>query len=410
VTAATNPPETHSHAEVTAFATIGAISLAHLLNDMMQSLLPAIYPVLKESFSLDFTQIGIITLAFNVTASLLQPAVGLYTDRHPKPFSLTIGMGLTLCGLLALASAPTYPLLVAGAALVGLGSAVFHPESSRVVRLASGGRYGFAQSFFQVGGNIGSSIGPLLAALIVVPYGQSSVAWFSVAALLGMIVLFNVGIWYRNRLPLPPQAAKRAVVGGVELPVGRVVAALVVLAVLVFSKFLYMASLTTFYTFYMIERFGVDVQTSQILLFVFLAAVAAGTFVGGPIGDRYGRKVVIWVSILGALPFTLLLPYANLFWTVALTIVIGVVLSSAFSAIVVMGHALLPGRIGMVSGLFFGFAFGMSGIGAAALGVLADHTSIEFVYKVCSFLPAIGLVTVFLPNIGASPKRPAANG
>ncbi|HET7717568.1 MAG TPA: MFS transporter [Bauldia sp.] len=391
--------------ETTAVATLAAISLAHFLNDMIQSLLSAIYPVLKASFALDFTQIGIITLAFNITASLLQPVVGLYTDRYPKPFSLTIGMGLTLCGLLVLAAAPTYPVLVGGAAMVGLGSAVFHPESSRVARLASGGRYGLAQAVFQVGGNVGSAIGPLLAALIVVPYGQSSIAWFSAAALLGMIVLFNVGTWYRQRLPVPPPPARRAVVGGVELPHGRVAAALLVLAVLVFSKFLYMACLTTFYTFYVIERFGVGVQTSQILLFVFLAAVAAGTVIGGPIGDRFGRKVVIWASILGSLPFTLLLPYANLFGTVVLTVVIGVVLASAFSAIVVMGHALLPSRIGMVSGLFFGFAFGMSGIGAAALGVLADATSIEFVFKVCSYLPAIGLVTVFLPNVGASPRR-----
>ena len=372
---------------------------------MIQSLLPAIYPVLKDSFALDFTQIGIITLAFNITASLLQPVVGLYTDRRPLPFSLTIGMGTTLCGLLVLAWAPTYPMLVLGAAMVGLGSAVFHPESSRVARLASGGRYGFAQSLFQVGGNVGSALGPLLAALIVVPFGQTSLSWFSVIALLGMILLFNVGRWYRNRLPLPPPAAKRAVVGGVELAAGRVTGALLVLALLVFSKFLYVSSLTTFYTFYVIERFDVDVQTSQLLLFVFLVASAAGTFIGGPIGDRFGRKVVIWGSILGALPFTLMLPYANLFWTVMLTVVIGVVLSSAFSAIVVMGHALLPARIGMVSGLFFGFAFGMSGIGAAALGILADHTSIEFVFKVCSYLPAIGLVTVFLPNIGASPQR-----
>ncbi len=290
--------------------------------------------------------------------------------------------------------------------MVGLGSAVFHPKSSRVARLASGGRYGFAQSLFQVGGNVGSALGPLLAALIVVPFGQTSLSWFSVVALLGMILLFNVGSWYRNRLPLPPPAAKRAVVGGVELAAGRVTGALMVLAILVFSKFLYVSSLTTFYTFYVIERFDVDVQTSQLLLFVFLVASAAGTFIGGPIGDRFGRKVVIWGSILGALPFTLMLPYANLFWTTVLTVIIGVVISSAFSAIVVMGHALLPARIGMVSGLFFGFAFGMSGIGAAALGILADATSIEFVFKVCSYLPAIGLVTVFLPNIGASPRRP----
>lgn len=393
-------------AEATAMATLVAISVSHFLNDMIQSLIPAIYPVLKDSFALDFTQIGLITLAFNITASLLQPVVGLYTDRKPLPFSLTIGMGITLSGLLVLASAHVYAMLVLGAAMVGLGSAVFHPESSRVARLASGGRYGFAQSLFQVGGNIGSSLGPLLAALIVVPFGQGSIAWFSAIALAGMILLFNVGRWYRNRLPLPKPPAKRAVVGGVELGARQVTAALVVLALLIFSKFLYVSSLTTFYTFYVIERFGVDVQTSQLLLFVFLVASAAGTFIGGPIGDRFGRKVVIWGSIVGALPFTLMLPYANLFWTVVLTTVIGVVISSAFSAIVVMGHALLPSRIGMVSGLFFGFAFGMSGIGAAVLGILADHTSIEFVFKVCSFLPALGLVTVFLPNIGGSPRRP----
>jgi MFS transporter, FSR family, fosmidomycin resistance protein len=398
--------ETGGPAEMTAVATLAAISLAHLLNDMIQSLLPAIYPILKESFALDFAQIGLITLAFQLTASLLQPLIGLYTDRFPKPYSLTVGMGLTLCGLFVLSAAPTYLLLVAGASLVGLGSAVFHPESSRVARLASGGRYGLAQAVFQVGGNVGSSVGPLLAALIVVPYGQSSIAWFSVAALLGMIVLFNVGTWYKHRLPAHATPTVRAVVGGLELPKGRVAATLLVLALLVFSKFLYLTSLTSYYTFYLIHRFDVDVQTSQILLFVFLFAVAAGTVIGGPIGDRFGRKVVIWVSIFGSLPFTLLLPYASLFWTVILTIVIGVVISSAFSAIVVMGHALLPGRIGMVSGLFFGLAFGMGGIGAAALGILADHTSIEFVYRVCSYLPALGLVTAFLPNIGASPRRP----
>ncbi len=395
-------------AEATALATLAAISLAHCLNDMIQSLIPAIYPVLKDSFALDFTQIGIITLAFNTTASLLQPVVGLYTDKRPLPFSLTIGMGTTLLGLLVLANAPTYLMLVIGAAMVGLGSAVFHPESSRVARLASGGRYGFAQSFFQVGGNIGSSLGPLLAALIVVPFGQGSVGWFSLVALAGMVLLFQVGLWYRNRLPLPKPAARRAVVGGIELAPRKVGIALAVLGLLIFSKFLYVSSLTTFYTFYVIERFGVDVQTSQVLLFVFLVASAAGTFIGGPVGDRFGRKVVIWGSIVGALPFTLMLPYANLFWTVVLTVIIGVVISSAFSAIVVMGHALLPSRIGMVSGLFFGFAFGMSGVGAALLGILADHTSIEFVYKVCSFLPAIGFVTILLPNIGGSPKRPKA--
>jgi FSR family fosmidomycin resistance protein-like MFS transporter len=409
VTATASPAESpFPAAEATAIATLVAISVSHFLNDMIQSLIPAIYPVLKDSFALDFTQIGLITLAFNITASLLQPVVGLYTDRRPLPFSLTIGMGITLSGLLVLASAHVYVMLVVGAAMVGLGSAVFHPESSRVARLASGGRYGFAQSLFQVGGNVGSSLGPLLAALIVVPFGQGSIAWFSAIALAGMILLFNVGRWYRRRLPLPAPPARRAVVGGVELGGREVGAALAVLALLIFSKFLYVSSLTTFYTFYVMEQFGVGVQASQLLLFVFLVASAAGTFIGGPVGDRFGRKVVIWGSILGALPFTLALPYANLFWTVVLTSIIGVVISSAFSAIVVMGHALLPSRIGMVSGLFFGFAFGMSGIGAAALGILADHTSIAFVFKVCSFLPALGLVTVFLPNIGGSPRRPKA--
>jgi FSR family fosmidomycin resistance protein-like MFS transporter len=387
-------------AETTAVATLAAISLAHFLNDMIQSVLPAIYPLLKASFALDFAEIGAITLVFQLTASLLQPLVGVYTDRWPQPYSLTVGMGLSLLGLLVLAGAASYAALIGGAALVGLGSAVFHPESSRVARLASGGRYGLAQSVFQVGGNVGSAVGPLLAALIVVPFGQSSIAWFSVAALLGMIVLFNVGTWYRHRLPAIPHPARRAAVGGEELPGGRVAMALAVLALLVFSKFLYLASLINYYTFYLIDRFHVSVQGSQILLFVFLFAVAAGTVIGGPIGDRFGRKLVIWFSILGALPFALALPYASLFWTVVLSAAIGLIMSSAFSAIVVMAHALLPGRIGMVSGMFFGLAFGMGGIGAAALGLLADHTSIEFVYGVCSYLPAIGIVTALLPNVG----------
>jgi len=393
-------------AETTAVATLAAISLAHFLNDMIQSVLPAIYPLLKHSFALDFAEIGAITLVFQLTASLLQPLVGLYTDRWPQPYSLTVGMGLSLLGLLVLAGAASYAALVGGAALVGLGSAVFHPESSRVARLASGGRYGLAQSVFQVGGNVGSAVGPLLAALIVVPFGQSSIAWFSVAALLGMVVLFNVGTWYRHRLPAIPHPVHRAAVGGKELPGGRVALALAVLALLVFSKFLYLASLINYYTFYLIDRFHVSVQSSQILLFVFLFAVAAGTVIGGPVGDRFGRKLVIWFSILGALPFALALPYANLFWTVILSVAIGLIMSSAFSAIVVMAHALLPGRIGMVSGIFFGFAFGMGGIGAAVLGLLADHTSIEFVYRVCSYLPAIGIVTALLPNVGGrSPRR-----
>jgi FSR family fosmidomycin resistance protein-like MFS transporter len=385
--------------QMTAVATLAAISLAHFLNDMIQSLLPAIYPLLKDSFHLDFTQIGIITLAFQVTASLLQPLIGLYTDRWPKPYSLTAGMGCTLLGLILLSQAPSYGVILAGAVMVGFGSAVFHPESSRVARLASGGRYGLAQSVFQVGGNFGTAIGPLLAALIIVPFGQSSIAWFSVAALLGMIVLFNVGTWYRHRLAEVVAHGKTAA-GALHLPHGRVAVALTILAVLVFSKFIYMSSLISFYTFYMIDRFDVSVQFSQILLFVFLFAVAVGTVAGGIVGDRYGRKIVIWVSIVGALPFTIALPYANFFWTVALTVIIGLVIASAFSAIVVMAHSVLPGRIGMVSGLFFGFAFGIAGIGAAGLGILADATSIGFVCKVCSFLPALGLLTAFLPNVG----------
>ncbi len=395
--------------QVTAITTLAAISLAHFLNDMMQSLLPAIYPILKQSFHLNFTQIGIITLAFQFTASLLQPVIGLYTDRWPKPYSLTFGMACTLCGLILLSVAPNYTVIVVGAAMVGFGSAVFHPESSRVARLASGGRYGLAQSVFQVGGNAGTAVGPLLAALIVVPFGQSSIAWFCVAALLGMIVLFNVGTWYRHKLP-EVAAARRASATTLHLPGRRVTFALVILAALIFSKFIYLSSLTSYYTFYLIDRFAVSVQQSQILLFVFLFAVAAGTVAGGIIGDRYGRKLVIWFSILGVLPFTLALPHVGLFWTVALSIVIGLILASAFSAIVVMGHTLLPNRIGMISGIFFGLAFGIGGIGAATLGMLADATSIEYVFKVCSYLPAVGLLTVFLPNVDGRRWRLARVG
>jgi FSR family fosmidomycin resistance protein-like MFS transporter len=387
-------------AEATAYAMLAAISFSHFLNDMIQSLLPSIYPLLKESFQLDFSQIGLITLTFQVTASLLQPLVGIYTDRRPQPFSLAAGMGFTLVGLFVLAFAGSYAVLILGAALVGMGSSVFHPESSRVARMASGGRFGLAQSIFQVGGNAGSAVGPLLAALIVVPRGQASIAWFSAAALLAMLILGRVGAWYRDRLAtLPARAGARGHASAVELPPWRVVLALAVLALLVFSKYFYLASLTNYYTFYLIHRFGVSVQQSQILLFVFLFAVAAGTVIGGPIGDRFGRKLVIWVSILGVLPFTLALPHVSLFWTVVLSIVIGVVIASAFSAIIVFAHSLMPGRIGMISGVFFGFAFGMGGIGAAVLGELADRTSIEFVYQVCAFLPAIGLLTALLPNI-----------
>lgn len=388
----------------TAVGVLAAISLCHGLNDLLQSVLPAVYPLLKERYTLDFGQIGLITFANTVTASLLQPFVGLFTDRRPRPFSLPIGMSFTLVGIMLLAFAPTYGVILAAVALVGVGSSIFHPESSRVARLASGGRHGFAQSFFQVGGNAGAALGPLLAALILPLYGQAGVAWFGLAALLAIVILTGVGRWYRGHLVASAQRAAAAVSHGIAA--ARVRLALLVLVLLVFSKNVYLASLTTFYTFYLIGKFGLDVQSAQFYLFALLAASAAGTFIGGPIGDRIGRKYVIWVSILGALPFTLLLPYANLFWTGVLSVVIGLIMASAFSAIVVMAQELVPGRVGAVSGVFFGFAFGAGGLGAALLGQLADRTSVEYVYKVASFLPAIGLLTIFLPNLG--PARPGA--
>lgn len=390
----------------TAYAVLFAISICHLLNDMMQALLPAMYPILKSGFGLDFGQIGLITLTFQLTASLLQPAVGLYTDHHPKPYSLVAGMGFSLVGLLILSIAPTYSVLLLSAGLVGLGSAVFHPESSRVARMASGGRHGFAQSFFQVGGNTGSAIGPLLAAFVVVPRGQRSVAWFSAAALAGMMILTRVGHWYQAHREASKSRAA-APHAQHSLPRSKVVVSLALLLVLVFSKNVYLASVSSYYTFYLIEKFGLSVQAAQIHLFVFLGAVAAGTIIGGPVGDRLGRKWVIWASILGVLPFTLALPYVDLFWTGILSVAIGVILASAFSAILVFAQELVPGRIGMVSGLFFGFAFGTAGIGAALLGDLADRTGIELVYRLCSYLPALGLLTAFLPDIesGARGRR-----
>ena len=383
-------------AQKTVFPIILAVSFCHMLNDIMQSLLAAIYPLLKTNFQLDYWQIGMLTLAFQVTASLLQPLVGIYTDKRPLPFSLTVGMGSSMIGLLVLAFAPTYALLVIGACFIGIGSSIFHPEASRVARLASGGRYGLAQSLFQVGGNFGQSLGPLLAAFIVVPFGQGSVGWFSAGALLGMIVLWKVGVWYGNHIR---DVVRRAVASTViPLPRRSVVVALVVLALLTFSKNIYMASISSYYTFYVIERFGVGVQMSQYLLFVFLGAAALGTILGGPIGDRFGAKFVIWLSILGVLPFTLVLPYANFEWTIILSFIIGLMMASAFPAIVVFAQELLPGRVGMVAGIFFGFAFGMGGIAAAVLGVVADHSGIEYVYWICSFLPLLGLLTVFLPS------------
>jgi FSR family fosmidomycin resistance protein-like MFS transporter len=381
----------------TLYSVLGAISFSHLLNDMIQSLILAIYPMFKSEFALSFGQIGLITLTYQITASLLQPLVGMYTDKHPKPYSLPVGMAFTLSGLLLMSLATSFPILLVAAALVGCGSSVFHPEASRVARMASGGRHGLAQSLFQVGGNAGSSLGPLLAAWIVIPHGQRSISWFSAAALVAMLVLANVGRWYQ-RHPATKKARGAAVHS--TLPRNKVLVAMSVLMLLVFSKYFYLASINSYFTFYLISKFHLSIQDAQVHLFWFLAAVAAGTVVGGPVGDKIGRKVVIWVSILGVAPFTLMLPYANLFWTNVLTVVIGLVLASAFSAILVYAQELIPGKVGMVAGLFFGFAFGMGGIGAAVLGQLADATSIDYVYKVCSFLPLIGVLAVLLPKTG----------
>ncbi|WP_445682210.1 MFS transporter [Radicibacter daui] len=377
-----------------------------MLNDMMQSLLPAIYPMLKTNFGLSFSQIGLLTLTFQVTASLLQPVVGIVTDKRPQPFSLCVGMAFTLTGLLLLAHAAHFATLLIAAAIVGMGSSIFHPDSSRVARLASGGQHGLAQSLFQVGGNVGSAAGPLLAAFIVLPRGQGSIGWFSIAALTAMVVLFQVGRWYSAHL------AGRARKGHVEAPVinmprGRVIGAITVLGMLVFSKYVYMASLSSYYTFYLIHKFGLSVQAAQLQLFLFLGAVAVGTIAGGPIGDRFGRKLVIWGSILGVLPFTLALPYANLTWTMVLAALIGLILASAFSAIVVYAQELVPGKVGMIAGLFFGFAFGMGGLGAAVLGEVADAKGIDFVYHLCSWLPALGLLTIFLPDIEGHRRKRA---
>jgi FSR family fosmidomycin resistance protein-like MFS transporter len=403
------PEVTKVAPEATVFAVLLAISFSHMLNDMIQSLLPAIYPILKDTYRLDFGQVGLITLTFQLTASLLQPLVGIATDRKPMPFSLPVGMGLTLIGLLLLSRAGSYPLLLVAAGMVGLGSSIFHPESSRVARMASGGKHGLAQSVFQVGGNAGSAMGPLLAVYIVVPHGQGSIAWFSLAALLAMAVLGAVGVWYR-RTQAAMRTRKRAVdtTPRVALSKRQVGFSIAILVALLFSKFFYVSSLSTFYTFYLIDKFHLTVQDAQVHLFVFLAAFAVGVLVGGPVGDRVGRKYVIWVSILGVLPFTLMLPYANLFWTGALTAVIGLVLASASSAILVYATELVPGRVGMIAGLFFGLAFGLGGLGAAVLGWVADLTSIDFVYKICAFLPAIGLLTALLPNVDRrAPRLPA---
>lgn len=392
----------------TLFRVLAAISFCHLLNDMVQSLLPSIYPILKSSFHLDFTHLGLLTLTYQVVASLLQPIIGQFTDARPKPYALPVGMTFTLVGLILLAVAPTFTWLLIASSLVGIGSAIFHPESSRIARMASGGKHGFAQSFFQVGGNTGSAIGPLLAAFIVLPQGQKGMAWFALPAIVGIAVLMRVSRWYKARQAESSNRKSEERHSHLEISRTRVAVSIAVLIALIFSKYFYLASLTSYYTFYLIQRFHVSVQTSQILLFLFLAAVAAGTLIGGSAGDRYGRKLVIWISILGVLPFTLMLPYASLFWTGVLSVVIGFVIASAFSAILVYAQELLPGRVGMISGLFFGVAFGMGGIGAAVLGKLADAKGIFFVYHVCAYLPAIGLLTGLLPDVEAPKRKPRA--
>lgn len=384
----------------TVFPILFAISFAHFLNDMMQSVIPAVYPLIKDHFKLSFTEIGLITLTFQLTASLLQPFVGLYTDKKPLPMSLVLGMGFTFTGLYLFSISGSFGLLLVSVGLIGMGSSVFHPESSRVAHMASGGKRGLAQSIFQVGGNAGSAIGPLLAALIVMPFGMRGVSWISVAALVGMVLLWQVGRWYGKHLYLKQQ--RRAVHTEHSSPAlskGRVMSAIGILLLLIFSKYFYLASMTSYFTFFLMDKFQVTAQQSQVYLFVFLAAVAAGTIIGGPVGDRFGRKYVIWISILGVAPFTLLLPYVSLFWTIILAAVIGVILASAFSAILVYATDLVPGKVGTIAGLFFGLAFGMGGLGSAVLGNLADHTSIEFVFRVCAFLPLLGIVTAFLPDV-----------
>jgi len=389
----------------TAFGVIVAVGVCHLLNDMMQSLLPAIYPDLKTNFGLNFGQIGIVTLVYQLTASILQPMIGLYADRRPMPLALPGGTLFTLAGLLVISVAHHYGILLVGAALIGVGSSVFHPESSRVARMASGGQHGLAQSIFQVGGNIGQAVGPLAAALVVVRWGQSSIAFFALLSLVSFAILWNVGLWYKHHglERLRTSAAEKS--SGLALPRRTVVIGLAVLMTMIFSKYIYLAAITSYYTFYLIQRFGLSVQNAQLHLFVFLTAIAIGTMVGGPFGDRVGRRFVIWFSILAPLPFTLLLPHVGLFWTGPLTVLIGLILASAFPAIVVYGQELVPGKVGMISGMFFGFAFGVGGLGAALLGVLADRTSIEYVYQVCAYLPLMGLLAGLLPDV----KRRSGN-
>ena len=383
----------------TVYSILFSIAFAHLLNDLMQIVIPSTYPLLKEKFNLSFTQIGLITFVFQLTASILQPFIGFYTDKKPKPYSLVIGMIFTIVGLVFLSLSTAFWMLLVSVSFVGIGSSIFHPEASRVAFLGSGGKRGLAQSIFQLGGNAGSAIGPLLVALIVAPHGQFYIIWFVVTGVLGMLILSRIANWYQNHLEL--RASNKVILEEetVHLSKRKVNVSLAILLFLIFSKFIYMASMFNYFTFYLMNKFGLSIQDSQFYLFGFLASVAAGTLIGGPLGDRFGRKYIIWISILGAAPFTLLLPYANLFWTGILAVIIGVIIASAFSAILVFAQELMPGKVGMISGLCFGFAFGMAGIGSALLGYLADHTSIEYVYKITSFLPLIGVMTYFLPNM-----------
>lgn len=392
-------------AQQTVFSILFAISLSHFINDLLQAVIPAVYPILKDKFSLNFTEIGLITLTYQLTASILQPFIGFYTDRKPRPYSLAIAMAFTLIGLAAVSIASSFTNLLFAVSLIGIGSSIFHPEASRVAHLASGGKKGLAQSIFQLGGNAGSAVGPLLAALIVVPYGQFNIIWFCIIAVLGIVILSRIAKWYQEHLNLRA-LNKSAVTDEVHHAFSKqkVIISLGILLILIFSKYFYMASMTSYYTFYLIDKFHLSVQESQVYLFAFLGAVAAGTLFGGPLGDRFGRKYIIWISILGVAPFTLLLPYANLFWTSILSVIIGLIISSAFSAILVYATELVPGKVGLIAGLFFGLAFGMGGLGSAILGKLADTTSIEYVFKICSFLPLIGVLTGFLPNIEGRKK------
>jgi FSR family fosmidomycin resistance protein-like MFS transporter len=392
-------PEPKKQVQQTVYSILFTISLAHFINDMLQSVIPSIYPLIKQRFSLNFTQIGLITFTYQITASILQPFVGLYTDKKPKPYSLAMGMGFTLSGLLLASFAGSFYIMLMAVSLIGIGSSIFHPESSRVAHLASGGKKGLAQSIFQLGGNAGSAIGPLLAALIVIPYGQSNVIWFCLIAFAGILVLLRIAKWYAERLSLNARNKNAKETTHLNISKKRVIFSLGVLLVLIFSKYFYLASITSYYTFFLINKFHLSIQQSQIYLFIFLGSVAAGTLFGGPLGDRFGRKYIIWISILGVAPFTMLLPYVSLFWTGILSVFIGLILSSAFSAILVYATELVPGKVGLIAGLFFGLAFGMGGLGSAVLGKVADMTSINYVFKICAYLPLIGIFTGLLPNI-----------